>query len=405
MGNPLRRFWEFLLTAGRYEEETRDQRGRRRIVVGILWVSVPGLIGSALGGPGPWLQAMGGLKAATHLGLLLALWVIPRRIAWLFFGLSIIDLIADLTISLLLGGFYDSGLQIMWSLISVLGLLVISSVRAAAAYFVIFIAALLSVAGLSSAVDATYTLEDPQAQAAFVVIAVILFIFAGLFYFVRQRDLFQKESDDLLHNILPDEVANRLKVGGSEMIADHFSEVSVLFLDVVDFTPMSATMTPTELVGLLNEIFTVIDGFVEDAGLEKIKTVGDEYMVAAGVPSPRADHAQATADLALRIRDHLSAHEFSDHRITARTGINSGPVVAGIIGRSKFTYDLWGDVVNTASRMESHGEPGSIQISAATYELIKEDFDCTKRGSIEIKGKGSLETWFLNRRHAPATAG
>jgi guanylate cyclase len=139
------------------------------------------------------------------------------------------------------------------------------------------------------------------------------------------------------------------------MIADDHESASVLFADVVGFTPMSATMSPPELVGLLNSVFTIFDGFVEELGLEKIKTVGDEYMVAAGVPHGRSDHAHAIAELALRIRDHTERHRFHGHDISLRIGINSGPVVAGIVGTHKFAYDLWGDVVNTASRMESEG--------------------------------------------------
>jgi guanylate cyclase len=394
----LRRFWEFLLTAGEYKGETRDQRGRRRIVVGILWVSVPGLVGAALGGEGAWLVGLDGLKAATHLGVLLLLWVWPRRIVALFLALSFIDLGADVAMSLILGGFYESGLQVMWSLISVLGLLILSTVRTAVVYLATFLPALILVVAMSESVEATYPTVDPETDGAFTMIAVSLFIFAGLFYFVRQRDRFQRESDDLLRNVLPDEIATRLKLGDEELIADHFDDVSVLFLDVVDFTPMSANMTATELVGLLDEIFSDIDGLVEDLGLEKIKTVGDEYMVAAGVPTPRSDHAEAMAELALRIQERLAAHDYTGHRIVARIGINSGPVVAGIIGKRKFSYDLWGDVVNTASRMESHGVPGQIQISAATYEHLKGRFECEHRGSIDVKGKGELETWYLARR-------
>ena len=150
------------------------------------------------------------------------------------------------------------------------------------------------------------------------------------------------------------------------MIADDYQSASVLFADVVNFTPMSAGMSPPELVGLLNSVFTTFDGFVEDLGLEKIKTVGDEYMVASGVPHVRSDHAQALAELALRMRDHCASNQFEGRDIQLRIGLNSGPVVAGIVGTHKFAYDLWGDVVNTASRMESEGVAGSIQITPAT---------------------------------------
>jgi class 3 adenylate cyclase len=197
-----------------------------------------------------------------------------------------------------------------------------------------------------------------------------------------------------LHNILPDDIARRLKTEKT-MIADDYEAVSILFADLVDFTPMSASMSPPELVGLLNTVFTTFDGFADKLGLEKIKIVGDEYMVATGVPQSRSDHAQAIAELALRIRDHAANNQFDGHRISLRIGINSGPVVAGIVGTHKFAYDLWGDVVNTASRMESEGVPGSIQVSSATYELIRDDFVCEPRGIVPVKGKGEMNTYLL----------
>ena len=392
----LRRSWDFLLSAGEYEGENRLQRGRRRIVVGILWFSVLGLAAGPLGDSQGWATVMDWTKAAAHLAALLALWVWPRRITLIIFTMLLVDLYADATITLLYGGFYEAGLQILWSLIGVLALLVISTVRVAAVFFILYLVTLIAVASIS--VEPNYVLEAPEEEAVQAVVFVALFIFLGFFYFVRQRDQFQQESDDLLHSILPDEIATRLKLGDGELIADHYDEVSVMFLDVVDFTPMSSDMTPAELVGLLDEIFTDIDSFVDETGLEKIKTVGDEYMVASGVPTPRSDHAESMADLALRIQERLACHDYAGHQIVARIGINSGPVVAGVIGKRKFSYDLWGDVVNTASRMESHGEPGRIQVSQSTYEHLQGLFECEPRGAIDVKGKGDLETWFLVRR-------
>jgi guanylate cyclase len=226
------------------------------------------------------------------------------------------------------------------------------------------------------------------------VVGVTVFLFAGMAYFVRQRDRSQTESDELLHNILPDEIARRLKADRT-MIADDYESASVLFADVVNFTPMSARMSPPELVGLLNTLFSAFDRFVDELGLEKIKTVGDAYMVAAGVPVARPDHAHAVAALALRIRDHTENHKFDGHDLSMRIGINSGPLVAGIVGTHKFAYDLWGDVVNTASRMESTGVPGSIQITQATHEIIRDDFVCEPRGVVSVKGKGDMSTYIL----------
>ncbi|HET9520790.1 MAG TPA: adenylate/guanylate cyclase domain-containing protein, partial [Candidatus Limnocylindrales bacterium] len=174
--------------------------------------------------------------------------------------------------------------------------------------------------------------------------------------------------------------------------------------DVVEFTPMAATMTPMRLVDLLNEVFQCFDDLVEAYDLEKIKTIGDCYMVAAGVPTPRADHARVTALMALDMRDAMRSDDDVGHLgLELRIGINSGPVVAGVIGRKRFLYDLWGDAVNTASRMESHGTPGRIQVTRATYELLREEFDLEPRGTVPIKGKGDVETWYLiGRREASA---
>ena len=246
-------------------------------------------------------------------------------------------------------------------------------------------------------------MEDVAGDTAFNLVAVSANVFAVLAYFVRQRDRFQKQSDDLLHNILPEEIASRLKADNI-MIADSFESASVLFADVVGFTPMSASMSPVDLVGLLNNLFTTFDQFVDELGMEKIKTVGDAYMVASGVPRARFDHAEAIAELALRIRDHVAGNRFDGHKLNVRIGINSGPVVAGIIGTHKFAYDLWGDAVNTASRMESGGVPGSIQVSLATYLLIRGMFVCEPRGAVAVKGKGEMDTYFLVSRRAEASA-
>ena len=204
----------------------------------------------------------------------------------------------------------------------------------------------------------------------------------------------QVKSENLLLNILPSEIAQVLK-NENRTIADHIEQASVLFADVVNFTPMSASMTPTELVELLNEVYSCFDALVEKYDLEKIKTIGDCYMVAAGVPRRRADHAIVITRPALDIRDYVSKHEFLGHRLQFRIGINSGSVVAGVIGRRKFAYDLWGDTVNTASRMESHGSGGFIQITEDTYNLIKDDFRCESRGRVNVKGKGEINVWYV----------
>jgi adenylate cyclase len=204
----------------------------------------------------------------------------------------------------------------------------------------------------------------------------------------------RERSEELLLNILPAPIAERLKRG--EVVADHIDSASVLFADIVDFTPLSARYTAVELVSLLNRIFSHFDNLVDRYSLEKIKTIGDCYMVAAGVPVSRIDHALVLAKLALEMQEYMAANRFDEgQRLYFRIGIHSGSLVAGIIGKRKFIYDLWGDTVNTASRMESHGVGGVIQISRATYELIKDDYICESKGSIQVKGKGEMEIWHI----------
>ena len=205
----------------------------------------------------------------------------------------------------------------------------------------------------------------------------------------------RQQADELLLNILPESIAEKLKINPTQTIAQDFANVSVLFADVVNFTPMSATMSPTELVNLLDEVFSYFDTLVEKYELEKIKTIGDCYMVAAGVPEVRIDHARVITLLGLEMQDYVSLHDFQGHRLSFRIGINSGSVVAGVIGRRKFIYDLWGDAVNTASRMESHGKANNIQITRSTYELIEGEFLCESQGLIYVKGKGEMEVWHV----------
>ena len=207
----------------------------------------------------------------------------------------------------------------------------------------------------------------------------------------------QERSEALLLNILPRPIAERLKAA-TQTIADHFDAASILFADVVDFTPLAQRLSPAEVVGILDQVFSHFDALVERHGLEKIKTIGDCYMAAAGVPDPHADHARKAALLALDMRDvarDLGGGRARRSRAADRHQLR--PVVAGVIGTKRFLYDLWGDAVNTASRMESHGTPGEIQITRATYELLKDEFVCTARGTIPVKGKGEMETWYLVR--------
>jgi len=211
----------------------------------------------------------------------------------------------------------------------------------------------------------------------------------------RTAQMEREKSDKLLLNILPESIAERLK-GGETKIADSFEEVSVLFADIVGYTNLSSKKPPHEVVALLNEIFSRFDNNAKNSPIEKIKTIGDAYMAVSGLPVPHDEHANVMAHFALSMLQVIK--EVNMNRklsLNIRIGINSGPVVAGVIGQQKFIYDLWGDTVNVASRMESHGEPGQIQVSERTYSRLSSSFQLQKRGAIQIKGKGEMTTYWL----------
>ncbi|HAN73742.1 MAG TPA: adenylate/guanylate cyclase [Planktothrix sp. UBA8402] len=215
----------------------------------------------------------------------------------------------------------------------------------------------------------------------------------------------QQQTERLLLNILPEPIANRLKQD-TKTIAEHFSEVTVLFADIVGFTQISSALSPIALVNLLNELFSAFDRLTEKYGLEKIKTIGDAYMVVGGLPYPRSDHAIAIAEMALDMQKAIIEFNHTHNQVLSlRIGIHSGPVVAGVIGIKKFLYDLWGDTVNIASRMESHGLAGRIQISEDTFHILPDQYVIFKRGLISIKGKGAMNTYFLlgrkGEKHLP----
>jgi len=326
-----------------------------------------------------------------------------RHRLFLFTQLLLILLLPFL-LMIALGGFIKSSAVILWSILSPLGALLFDEPRQALRW----LAAYLSLAIISGYFE-FHPLNSSSLSATIVTIffvlnigtvsAIAIFLLA---YFVGEKNrLFtllrgeQTKSETLLLNILPKEIAAILK-NESRTIADHYPETSILFADMVGFTPLSAKLEPVELVELLNEAFSFFDSLVDKYDVEKIRTIGDSYMVASGVPRHRTDHAQALVRMALEMRDFVNAHTFRNgQQVSFRFGINSGPVIGGVIGKRKFVYDVWGDVVNVGSRMESHGMSGAIQITRATYELIKDEFICEPRGTVTVKGKGEMEVWLV----------
>ena len=327
-----------------------------------------------------------------------ALFAWTRNLEFYRFTQLLVILILPWLVTIALGGFQQSSAVIVWAALCPLGSLLLEKPRRTLLWIVGFVALLPITALLQPHLSPAH-LPDAFVTWFFVLNlgTVIAVVFGLLYYFVRRRDFFQESSEMLLLNILPKEISEALKTE-PRAIAAHYDEASILFADIVGFTPMAATMLPLTLVDLLNEVFECFDELVDKYELEKIKTIGDCYMVAAGVPRQRVDHAEALVNFALDMQAEIGKRTFGGRRLAFRIGINSGPVVAGVIGRRKFIYDLWGETVNMASRMESHGTSDVIQITRNTFDLVGEHFDCQARGPIEVKGVGRVETWYVTGR-------
>ncbi len=371
-------------------------------LLALLWGLIYLYTGAVTAGAIPLIYAMLSFLSIGYYAL-------TGRFHFFRFSQILLTLIFPALLMLVMGGFVDGSAVILWSLTSPVGALLFAGRRQAALWFLAFLA-LVIVAGLvdvglmTLAVAETQPLADNLIITFFVlnVIGPAVVVFLLFLFFIRQRDrsrelllLEQARSEQLVLNVLPQTIAQRLKAGEGN-IAECIGSASVLFADIAGFTPLSAELGVERVVELLNDIHSGFDAIVARYGLEKIRTIGDGYMVASGVPTPRPDHAHALVDAALDMLAHvrgLSNPEAA--RVHYRVGINSGTIMAGVIGRAKFSYDVWGDPVNVASRMESHGLADCIQVSERTYELIKDDFVCEPRGTIEIKGKGEMQTWFV----------
>jgi guanylate cyclase len=320
-----------------------------------------------------------------------------RQYAFFRFSQLFLILILPFLLMLALGGFINGSAVVLWALISPLGALLFDHPRHALRWFIAFGVLILISGFLQPFVRVTNNLPSIVVIFFFIMnlFGVSALVFFMVSYFVGQKNMFQQRSEALLLNILPRQIAAILK-NESRTIADHYEEASVLFADMVGFTPLSAQLPPVEMVELLNEAFSFFDSLLDKYGVEKIRTIGDSYMVASGVPTGRPDHAQALVHMALEMRDFIGSHTFRNGRqVSFRIGINSGSMIAGVIGKRKFVYDVWGDAVNLASRMESHGMGGMIQITRATYERIKDEFLCEPRGTVNVKGKGEMEVWLV----------
>ena len=397
----------------RDDEDTR-QRKALLVLISVLILPISLVWGSLYLAFGSW----SGYAAFVYLAVLvtgIAIFARTRNFGF-FLRLALLDILLAPTLSMIpLGGFLASGGVGLWGILAPIGALVFGEVRTAIRWWVAY-AVVFLVSGIAGQVVGPVAPIPTWFATTMLALNVAVggaFVFTTLALFAKQRQdalvalrAAQEQAENLLLNILPHSIADRLKAS-PQAIADQFTAASILFADVVDFTPRAEHLPPGEVVGMLDELFSHFDTLVERYQLEKIKTIGDCYMVAAGVPTPRADHARALALLGLDMLDAVrSAGDVGYLGVELRIGINSGPVVAGVIGRKRFLYDLWGDAVNIASRMQSQGTPGRIQITRATYELLKDEFECEPRGTVSVKGKGEMETWYLvgQRPGAPASS-
>ena len=402
-----------LIGADPRDDEERAFRKGLLVVIAVLILPISLIWGTlylALGTPA-------GLIAYLYFAISVAAIVVFARTrdAQAFLRAELAAILLAPTVSMaFVGGFVESGGVGLWGIMAPLGALVFGGWRSGIRWFVAFLAVFL-LSGLAGEISGGLSELPGWFQSAMIALNVSVggtMVFTLLALFAKQREEAltelrneQVKAENLLLNILPRSIANRLK-DRSETIADQFSSASILFADVVDFTPWSERMRPAEVVEMLDHLFSHFDTLAEKYGLEKIKTIGDCYMVAAGVPTPRPDHARAMALMALDMIEAMRTSDSVGHLgLELRIGINSGPVVAGVIGRKRFLYDLWGDAVNTASRMESQGTPGRIQITRATMELLGDEFEYERRGTIAVKGKGEMEVWYLvGRRQSVSTS-
>jgi len=388
--------------------DDRDERLRKALLAGFGWLAVVGELPDAIG------AALAG--ARTHAAIALAyvalgiagighFWRTGRR--GLFQSCQFVACVVVGAIGhVYTGGFAAFSGTLLWASIPGFGALLLASRRAAYGWFSIY---MVLVVALWFAEPQVAALEVPplahadrMVLAAGVCLGLVSMIFPLVYGFVAQLErtrarlaVEREKAERLLLNVLPAPIARRLREDG-QTIADDFAEVTVVFADIAGFTPLSQRVGPARLVELLNRVFSEFDALAGELGVEKIKTIGDAYMAAAGLPEPRADHADAAARLALGMVDRLDRLRGEiGADVHMRIGMHTGPVVAGVIGRRKFIYDLWGDTVNTASRMESHGLPGRIHVSDATRACLGAAWRCEARGTIDVKGKGPMQTWFL----------
>jgi adenylate cyclase len=374
-------------------------------VISFFWVGTYVVLGL-------WASAFIPLAYQIASALSLIYFVKTKKYVVFRFSQLLLMLLLPFVLQWSLGGFVASGGVAFWALISPLGALLFHSTRKSLPWFLAYLV-LTIFSGMMEGYLAQYSPEIPQPVTVLFFVMNVLgpsstaYLLTQYFAYRRETALAalhaeQERSERLLLNVLPAPIAERLKRDPG-VIADELAEVTILFADIVGFTPLTEQVPPERMVPWLNDLFSAFDRLAAHHGLEKIRTIGDSYMVAGGVPIPRPDHAEAAAALALDIIEEAKRHNAPNGQpLRVRVGINSGPATAAVIGTTKFIYDVYGDTVNTASRMESHGLPGRIQVAEATYARLCDRYLFEERGAVQVKGKGEMKTYLLLGRKAEA---
>jgi adenylate cyclase len=364
------------------------------IFAGVAWGIMYILFGQKLAGLIPISYSFISLASIIYFG-------ISHKFQAFRFSQLLLILLLPFVLMLSLGGFVSGSAVILWGLISPLGAMLFDKQSNALHWLLAFISLVAISFILQPWLKFQNNLTTGQINLFFVInlIGAGSLIFLMLYYFVGKKNFFQARSDALLLNILPKEIAEELKANGRAE-AKQFDDVTVMFSDFKNFTQITEKLTPAELVAEIDTLFKAFDNIISKHNIEKIKTIGDSYMCAGGLPVANKTHAydvvSATMDIQQFMQQHLQKRMVEGKEpFEIRIGVHTGPVVAGIVGEKKFAYDIWGDTVNVASRMESSGEAGKINISGSTYDLVKDKFKCMYRGKIQAKNKGEIDMYYV----------
>lgn len=403
--NPLEKIFTQIALIGATPGDSEEIRLQKSLLVicafpfifaGIGWGILYILFGEKMAGIIPLSYSVISLFSIIYFG-------VTRKFQVFRFSQLLFILLLPFALMLALGGFVNGSAVISWGLISPLGAMLFDKQSNAPRWLLAFISLLIISSVLQPWLRVQSNLTTGQINLFFVMnfIGVGSLIFLMVYYFVGKKNFFQARSEALLLNILPQEIAEELKVKGIAE-AKHFDHVTVMFTDFKNFTQISEKLSPSELVAEIDTCFKAFDIITDKYNLEKIKTIGDSYMAAGGLPAPNKTNAADAVNASIEIQKFMHRHTRQKIRegkevFELRIGIHTGPVVAGIVGVKKFAYDIWGDTVNIASRMESSGEAGKINISGSTYDLVKDKFTCTHRGKIQAKNKGEIDMYFVEQ--------